>query len=158
MTPLKDPFDRPAIRTGAFYQFPDRAMSWLEAAFGLTRSIDVRDSSGGLVHAEMRFGRCSIVIDAEWPGVASSPKSLGGKTTQIIYVQMDEGLDSHFTRARRHGAEIITEPEDQYYGDRLYRVRDLEGHVWTFSQAVRCVSRVQAEVLGGVRITGWHNG
>ncbi len=154
---MDDPFERPAIRTGLFYQYPEQAMEWLEAAFGLTRSMDVRCKSGNLVHAEMQFGACTIIIDAEWPDVVSSPMSLGGATTQIVYVQIEEGLDAHFERAREHGAFILSEPEDQYYGDRLYRAKDPEGHIWTFSQAVSDVGRAKAEHLGGVEITGWHD-
>lgn len=154
---MHDPFDRPAIRTGVFYREPDRALSWLENAFGLTKLIDVRDRGGALVHAEMRFGRCSIIVDGEWHDLVSSPQSLDGKTTQIIYVQIESGLDAHCARARARGAHIVSEPEDQYYGDRLYRAKDLEGHIWTFSQVVRHVGRAEAERLGDVQITGWHS-
>jgi len=132
-------------------------MVWLEAVFGLTRSMEVRCKSGNLVHAEMRFGACTIIIDAEWPDIVSSPMSLGGATTQIVYVQIEEGLDRHFARARAHGAFILSELENQYYGDRLYRAKDPEGHIWTFSQAVRHVNRVEAERLGDVYILGWHD-
>lgn len=55
------------------------------------------------------------------------------------------------------GANIVSEPEDQYYGDRIYRAKDLEGHIWTFSQVVRRMGRAEAERLGDVRITGWHS-
>lgn len=155
---MDDPFGRPIIRTGAFYRLPDQALEWIETAFGFTRKVDVRDQAGRLIHAEMQYDGCSIVIDGEWTGYVSSPVSLGGKTTQIIYVQVESGLDAHCERARTHGAEIIFEPEDQYYGDRLYRAKDIEGHIWTFSQAVKRVERDEAERLGDVNITGWHEG
>ena len=35
-------------------------------------------------------------------------------------------------RARKAGAEILQEPQNQFYGDRTYRARDPEGHIWTF--------------------------
>lgn len=53
------------------------------------------------------------------------------------------------------GATILTEPEDQFYGDRTYRARDPEGHVWTFAQTVRRVSREEAEAASGLKIEGW---
>jgi hypothetical protein len=28
-------------------------------------------------------------------------------------------------------------PETQFYGDRTFRARDLEGHIWTFGQTVQ---------------------
>jgi hypothetical protein len=49
------------------------------------------------------------------------------------------------------------EPEDQFYGDRLYRCADLEGHHWTFAVHVRDVSRAEAEAAIGqpIQATNW---
>ena len=43
------------------------------------------------------------------------------------------GVDSHFRRSKAADAQIITEPHDTDYGVRIYAARDLEGHVWSFS-------------------------
>jgi uncharacterized glyoxalase superfamily protein PhnB len=59
-------------------------------------------------------------------------------------------------RAAAAGAEIVQQPTDQFYGDRTYRARDPEGHVWTFAQTVRRVSREEAERASGFKIEGWH--
>jgi hypothetical protein len=59
--------------------------------------------------------------------------------------------------ARGHErAEIIQAPADQFYGERQYRARDPEGHVWTFAQTIRVVPREEAEQLSGLSIEGWH--
>ncbi len=50
---------------------------------------------------------------------------------------------------------ITAEPETQFYGDRSYRCRDPEGHMWTISQTVVAVSREDAETASGLKITGW---
>jgi hypothetical protein len=50
------------------------------------------------------------------------------------------------------GAAILQEPTDQFYGDRSYRVRDPEGHIWSLAQAVRRVSRGDAEQASGLKI------
>ena len=34
----------------------------------------------------------------------------------------------------------MSEPEDQFYGDRNYAVLDCEGHHWSFGQHVRDIS------------------
>ena len=39
------------------------------------------------------------------------------------------------------GAVIVREPEDQFYGDRTYSPMDPQGHVWTFGQTIRHVTR-----------------
>jgi hypothetical protein len=50
------------------------------------------------------------------------------------------------------GAVIVREPADEFFGDRVYRARDPEGHVWTFAQTVRHVSRAEAEHASGLTI------
>lgn len=84
--------------------------------------------------------------------LAKSPKSLGGCGTQSIHVKLARDLGAHCQRAREAGAEIVQEPADQFYGERTYRARDPEGHLWTFSQTVRVMSIAEMESAGGVKI------
>jgi uncharacterized glyoxalase superfamily protein PhnB len=153
---LDDPFKYATLGVGVFYQDPRAALDWLERVFGFERSMVVTDRDGQLVHAEMRFGDAFLIIDSEWADHVASPLSVSGKNTQTVYLRLAQGLDEHCERARHAGAEIVQDPQDQLYGDRTYRARDFEGHVWTFSQTVRHVSREEAEAVAGWRIEGWH--
>ena len=47
-----------------------------------------------------------------------------------------EKLEAHFRRAKEAGATILSEPEVEPYGERIYRVEDLEGHRWMFAQPI----------------------
>ena len=153
---LDDPFKHSSLGSGVFYKDPRAALDWLEAAFGFVRRMVVGDAEGKLVHAEMRFGDSYIIVDSEWADYVGSPASVAGRNTQCVYVRLKEGLDAHCEQARAKGAEIIQEPADQFYGERQYRARDPEGHVWTFTQPIRVVPREEAERLSGLRIDGWH--
>ncbi|TPL91137.1 VOC family protein [Mesorhizobium sp. B2-3-12] len=153
---VEDPFKHPVLGSGVFYRNPRAALDWLEAAFGFERSMVVTDTDGKMVHAEMRFGDGYIIVDSEWADYVASPASVGGKNTQSVYIRLKDGLDAHCEQARAAGAAIIQEPTDQFYGERQYRARDPEGHVWTFSQTSRSVSREEAEKMAGLRIEGWH--
>ena len=62
------------------------------------------------------------------------------------------GVDAHCERARAAGAVIEQEPATQFYGDRIYRCVDLEGHHWTFSEHVQELSVAEMERAGGVTI------
>jgi uncharacterized glyoxalase superfamily protein PhnB len=116
----------------------------------------VSDAEGKLVHAEMRFGDSYIIVDSEWTDYIASPASVSGKNTQSVYIRLKVGLDAHCEHARAKGTEIIQEPADQFQGERQYRARDPEGHVWTFTQTIRVVPREEAEQLSGFGIEGWH--
>ncbi|RWC73447.1 MULTISPECIES: VOC family protein [unclassified Mesorhizobium] len=153
---IEDPFKHPVLGSGVFYRDPRAALDWLEEAFGFEPSMVVRDTGGKLIHAEMRFGDGCIIVDSEWADHVASPASVGGKNTQSVYIRLKDGLDAHCEQARAAGAAIIQEPADQFYGERQYRARDPEGHIWTFTQPIRSVSREEAERLGGLRIEGWH--
>jgi uncharacterized glyoxalase superfamily protein PhnB len=52
-----------------------------------------------------------------------------------VHVMVDD-VDKHFQRAREAGATILADPQDQPYGERVYRVEDLDGHRWMFGQAI----------------------
>ncbi|PAQ08569.1 VOC family protein [Mesorhizobium temperatum] len=153
---VDDPFKHPTLASGIFYKNPRAASIWLEKAFGFELSMVVSDADGRLVHSEMRFGDGYIIVDAEWSDHVASPASVAGKNTQSVYVHLKDSIDAHCDRAKAAGAEIVQEPADQFYGERQYRARDPEGHVWTFSQTVRSVPREEAERLGDLQIEGWH--
>jgi uncharacterized glyoxalase superfamily protein PhnB len=153
---MHDPFRRPSLGSSVSYKDPWAALHWLERAFGFERKMVITDKDGKLAHSEMRFGNGYIMVGPEWFDYTVSPASIGGKNTQGIHVHLPEGIDAHCERARAAGAVILEEPADQFYGDRTYRARDLEGHVWTFAESVRKVSRVEAEEATGLKIEGWH--
>ncbi len=152
---MEDPFKRPSLGSALFYKDPFAALDFLEKAFGFERTMVITDADGDLAHSEMRFGDGYIMVGSEWTDYVASPASTGGRNTQSLHVQLRDGIDAHYARAVAAGAVTVREPEDQFYGDRTYCVRDPEGHVWSFGQPVRAVSREDAEKASGLRIEGW---
>lgn len=134
--------DRPAIVASVFYKDPIAALTWLEAAFGFETITLLTDADGKLAHSEMSFRGCPISVGGEFGGPLlggaqmRSPASLGGSGSQFLRVELADGLDAHCERARAAGARITAEPETQFYGARVYRALDPEGHVWNFTQTV----------------------
>ena len=147
--------ETPTFTVSAFYRDPKSALEWLSRAFGfeVTMAIEDADANPRNSHYEMAIeGRGRIIIGGEWADWTRSPASVAGANTQSTHVTLTHDIDAHCERARSAGATIVAEPEDQFYGDRTYRAADHEGHVWTFSQHVRDVSRAEAEEAVGVRI------
>jgi uncharacterized glyoxalase superfamily protein PhnB len=124
---------RAPLISAVCYQDPKAALKFLEAAFGFELVMLIEDDQGNLAHSEMRFGDAAIMVGNEW----------------------SDDIDAHCERARAAGFEIIMEPATQFYGDRTYRCRDPEGHIWTIGQTVNVVSREDAEAASGLKITGW---
>ena len=143
------------LRSAVFYQDPKAALAWLEKAFGFELVMLLEDAEGNVAHSQMEFGDGYVMVGQEWSADHKSPKSVGGKNTQTVHIQIDTDLDDHFARATAAGAVIDAEPQMQFYGDKTYRCRDPEGHIWTVSQTVQAVSREDAEAASGLKITGW---
>lgn len=143
------------MSSALFYQDPRAAIDWLQKAFGFELTMLLEDADGGVAHSQLSFGDSMVMIGTEWTEDHKSPKSIGGKNTQTVSIQIDDDIDAHYARARAAGAEIHAEPATQFYGDRTYRCRDPEGHIWNVSQTVQAVSREEAEAASGLKITGW---
>lgn len=144
-----------ALRSALFYQDPKAALAWLEKAFGFELTMLIEDADGALAHSQMTFGDGLVMIGQEWSADHKSPKSVGGKNTQTVGIHIETDIEAHFQRAKAAGAIIDQEPATQFYGDRTYRCRDPEGHIWTISQTVQPVTREEAEAASGLKITGW---
>lgn len=110
------------------------AMKWLAKAFGFRKfGAPMSGPDGKINHAAMKLGDDLIMMGC--PGLKyKNPKRLG-QVTQNLYVLVDD-VDMHFKRAKKAGATIIEEPEDQFYGQRRYGAADPEGHHWYFAQDI----------------------
>jgi uncharacterized glyoxalase superfamily protein PhnB len=60
-------------------------------------------------------------------------------------VSLEDGIDAHCARAEAAGARITQRPENQFYGARVYRALDPEGHVWNFDQDIAELSLEEME-------------
>jgi uncharacterized glyoxalase superfamily protein PhnB len=123
------------------YLDPKAAIAFLETAFGFETEVMVLGPSDEVVHAEMGFGNGRLGIGAEWLEQIRSPRSVGGKSTCSIHVQLEGDIDAHCARARAAGAVILSEPESKAYGDRTYVCADPEGNVWSFGQTIDQAAR-----------------
>jgi len=148
--------DNPTFTASVYYEDPKAALVWLIDAFGfeITMAIDGPPESPEMCHYEMALeGSGRLMVGGQWSAAIRSPRGLGGANTQSLHVQLAGGLEAHCARARAAGANIDQEPADQFYGDRIYRAIDIEGHLWTFAEHVRDVSRAEAEATIGQPIT-----
>jgi uncharacterized glyoxalase superfamily protein PhnB len=120
-----------------YYEDPAAAVEWLTKAFGFTEKLRIPSEDGNVSHAELGLDGCVVMLGRPRADY-QNPKSLGA-VTSALYVYVDD-VDSHYAAAKRAGAAIERELEDQWYGDRQYAAVDPEGHVWYFSTHVKDVS------------------
>jgi uncharacterized glyoxalase superfamily protein PhnB len=141
----------PSLSSSLFYQDPKAAIEFLRNAFGFELDLLLEDEKGNLAHSQMSWGDGKIMVGTEWSGDHKSPKSIGLKCTQTVHVQLEREIDAHCETARKAGAEIIQECDTQFYGDRTYRARDPEGHIWTFAQTVKEMTPDEWDKASGLK-------
>ena len=119
-----------------FYEDVASAIDWLAKAFGFVEQLRYTEDDGSVSHAELRFSDGVLMLGD--PGSAyESPRHHGHlHGSSLVYV---DDVDDHHATAKAAGAEVIDDPADKPYGDRMYSVLDPEGHRWDFCQHVRDV-------------------
>jgi PhnB protein len=118
------------------YSDAPAALEFLCRAFGFQERDRVSGPEGTILHAEIGYRDNVVMLATAVPDMGhTSPKDLTGLHTLVVcYV---DDVDAHHDRAKAAGAKILSEPEDQFYGDRTYRALDPEGHAWHFHTHVR---------------------
>ncbi len=117
------------------------ALDWLIAAFGFDEHVRMVNDEGRLEHAELGVGSGTIMLatpslDYEGPSLHRSHCDASARWQEVPYlvdgilVVIDD-VESHRSRAREHGATILTNVETTEHGKR-YRAEDPEGHRWMF--------------------------
>jgi uncharacterized glyoxalase superfamily protein PhnB len=139
--------DYPTITPMLSYEDVAAAIPWLERAFGFRERMRMTNEDGTVGHAELELGDGVIMLgnpgpDYQSPRHHAESCADAHKWSEVPFV-IDglhvtvEDVDAHCERARAAGARILSDPEDEPYGERIYRVEDLEGHRWMFVQPIR---------------------
>lgn len=115
------------------YQDANKAIYWLEKAFGFKPHLIVPAEHENIAHAQLLLNKKMMLmvssikpLDAQGTEPTRVPNSTSG-----IYVVVPDP-DAHCKQAVAAGAEILTDIADQDYGGRAFTCMDLEGNVWSF--------------------------
>jgi len=132
----------PASTVIPVLSYPDvpRAVSWLCSAFGFTERLRI-----GSHRVQLSIGGSALVV-------AQSPSGLPDSASAGHSVMVRVGsADAHFRNAVSAGAQVLSEPITQPYGERQYSAQDPWGHVWVFSETV---ANVEPSAWGGEFVAG----
>ena len=124
-----------------YFVYRDAAaiVEFLCSAFGFEKGIQFPGPDGSLMHAEVSMGGELFMLATAMPEMGhAAPMDLPGRHAMTMVYVAD--VDAHCAHATEAGAEILSEPEDKFYGDRMYVAKDPEGVTWCFATHVRDVA------------------
>jgi PhnB protein len=90
---------------------------------------------GSVAHALMTIGPAMVMIESEWPEVASRAPRLDASSPVVLYAYVAD-VDNTMERAVAAGARSLMPPTNQFWGDRTAWFMDPSGHVWTIASRI----------------------
>ena len=111
-------------------------IAFCAAAFGARELSRRSDDAGSVLHATLGIGELLIMVHGETRHLASRAPLGDGSSSVVIYLYLDD-VDGAVERAVAAGARILTPIADQFWGDRMARVVDPQGHVWNVASRVQ---------------------
>lgn len=116
------------------------AVEFYSSVFATTPHLLLHMPDGRVMHCEFRIGDARLFLSESLPehGGTPSPNGLGG-TTVAVHLRVED-CDEMVSRMKSHGATVLMEPEDMFWGERFARVRDPFGHEWGIGTPLRDMS------------------
>ncbi|QJW78606.1 VOC family protein [Burkholderia glumae] len=113
------------------------SIAFYGSAFGFEKR-ELIDEDGALMHVEMSYhGQLILMFAPEgaFGSTARTPRSADLTAPQSFYLYVDD-VDAVYRRALEAGAKSLSEPRDQFWGDRFAQVEDLDGYRWALARRI----------------------
>ncbi len=110
-------------------------IDFCQRAFGAVELSRRAAPDGSVIHATLKIGEAMIMVHNESPHLASRAPQPDGSSPVVIYLY-GEAVDPVIERAVAAGARVLLPATNQFWGDRVGRIVDPEGHVWNVAARV----------------------
>jgi PhnB protein len=143
MTPAK-PHDAPWLSPYIMVKDVDAAMEFYLKAFRFEKRDSAPGEDGTTWHAELRYKDQLVMLGKQggYDKKTLSPATSGVESPMMLYFYCED-VDKFYQHAVAAGAKSLGEPEDMFWGDRMCRLQDPDGYIW--SVATHQTSEVRAE-------------
>ena len=108
------------------------AIEFYKKAFGAEVKGVMPGPGGKVMHAEIRIGDSTVMLNDEFPEMgAKSPATIGGSPVTLHIYTPD--CDALWNRAVAAGATVTMPLADMFWGDRYGTLTDPFGHRWSIA-------------------------
>jgi uncharacterized glyoxalase superfamily protein PhnB len=112
-----------------------KALDFYKRAFGFRQKGEpFTDKEGQIRHAELEWQDAWIMCGSEvgCDSPSRSPATSGTASPVNLYIYCED-VDTLFARATAAGAKGEIPPSDMFWGDRMCKLVDPDGHSWSFA-------------------------
>lgn len=108
----------------------NQAITFYIQGFGAEETLRLATAAQQLVHAELALAGSVLMVGLEQPGLGlMSPQPQGTVSGTMCFYTAD--VDAVIAKALEAGATLEQGATDEFYGDRVGKVRDPFGHRWS---------------------------
>jgi uncharacterized glyoxalase superfamily protein PhnB len=133
----------------------EKASRFYQKTLGFQQQFALPGADGLLTLAILNFGSSTLLLGrldelhyehkVRAGKIRKGPHGLGVTLNLLV-----PDLQRVYKAVKKTGAEILLEPVDEFYGDRVFMFLDADGYEWKISQTIREVSLDEvAEIVAG---------
>ncbi len=113
----------------------EQEIAFCQRVLGADVGLRRPDPDGRTIHAALALGDARIILQAEFPQLASRVPQPDGTSPVVVLVYVED-VDRAVEEATALGGTVLLPLQNQFWGDRTARVMDRSGHVWTLASRV----------------------
>jgi uncharacterized glyoxalase superfamily protein PhnB len=123
-----------------------KSLDFYTKTLGFQTSDKLSRKDGKIAHASVGFDSTLIMLSpVEYVRTPQTKEDLAKNKLGVgveLYIGMNgsKKLDEFFTELKGKGVIVINEPKTEFWGDRIFTVRDPDGYALTFSEYVNDVT------------------
>ena len=121
-----------------------KAIDFYKTAFGATEKFRLTEPSGRIGHAELLFGKDTLMLADEFPEMGFLAPAPDSPRTFVIHLHVDNA-DQGIESAIKAGAKLVRPAQDQFYGERSGTVRDPFGYDWMLGHSIEEVEPAEMQ-------------
>jgi PhnB protein len=121
-----------SLQTYLAVEDASKAIEFYKEAFGAEERLRMPGPDGKIAHAELQIGDSRLMLSDPFPHSSVRPPAERGGPTGSVFMYVDD-VDATFEQAQGAGADVVSELEDMFWGDRFGTLVDPFGHVWSIA-------------------------
>lgn len=123
-----------------------KSLDFYTKTLGFQTSDKLTRKDGRIVHASVGFDSPLLMLSPiEYVRTPRTKEDLAKNKLGVgiefyIGINGSKKLDAFFTEVKAKGVTVINEPKTEFWGDRIFTVRDPDGYALTFSEHINDVT------------------